>query len=101
MRAAALARHLGVSASTLSAAIKRLTALGYVARTRDERDGRAVALRLSPQGARAMQGGSVLDSRRVSMLLSRLQTADRVRAIEGLALLAHAAYHMPKTENAR
>ena len=91
VRAADLARHLGVGASTLSAAIKRLTALGYMARARDEADGRAAALRLSPQGARAMQAGSVLDSRRVKHLLSRLSAADRARALDGLALLADAA----------
>jgi DNA-binding MarR family transcriptional regulator len=97
-RAATLARHLGVGASTLSAAIKRLTTLGYISRDRDSGDARAVALRLSAQGARAMQAGSVLDSRLVAAMLSHLSTEQRARAIEGLRLLAQAALRMPRRE---
>jgi MarR family transcriptional regulator, organic hydroperoxide resistance regulator len=96
LRASALARHLGVGASTLSASVKRLTALGYIARTPDGADGRAAALRLSPLGARAMQAGSVLETRRVVALLGRMSRADRRRAIEGLQLLADAALAMPR-----
>lgn len=95
VRAATLARHLGVSKSTLSASIKRLTALGYVAREPDEADARAVALRLSVQGARAMQAGSVLETRRVHKMLSQLAPADRRRAVDGLGLLARASAMMP------
>ena len=91
MRAAALARHLGVVPSTMSAAVKRLSALGYIARGRDARDRRAASLRLSPQGARAMQAGSVLETARVAAMLRRLSAADRARAIDGLELLAAAA----------
>ena len=72
--------------------------LGYISRDRDSGDARAVALRLSAQGARAMQAGSVLDSRLVAAMLSHLSTAQRARAIEGLALLAQAALRMPKRE---
>ena len=96
MRAAALARHLGVGASTLSAAVKRLSALGYIARDRDNGDGRAVSLRLSTQGARAMQSGSVLDSARVATMLSQLRPPDRARALAGLTLLAEAALRLSK-----
>jgi DNA-binding MarR family transcriptional regulator len=95
MRASELARHLGVGRSTLSAAIKRLTALGYIARAKEPRDARAVALRLSAQGAKAMQGGSVLESSRVKILLTSLKADERARAIEGLTLLAQAATRMP------
>src|SRR5262245_8004762 len=55
MRTGDLARHLGVVASTLSAAVKRLTAHGYIVRARERGDGRAIGLRLSAAGARAMQ----------------------------------------------
>jgi DNA-binding MarR family transcriptional regulator len=95
MRSATLAKHLGVGASTLSAAVKRLTSLGYIARDRDDADGRAVSLRLSAQGAKAMQAGSVLDTTRVAAMLSQLIPTDRTRAIEGLALLADAARRLP------
>jgi DNA-binding MarR family transcriptional regulator len=91
MRAGELARHLGVAASTLSAVVKRLTALGYIVRARDRADGRAAGLRLSAAGARAMQGGSVLDTRRVAALLSRLTARERALALDGLALLARAS----------
>lgn len=96
LRASDLARHLGVARSTLSATIKRLTALGYIARSRDRSDGRAAALLLSPHGVRAMQAGSVLETRRVTALLERLTSADRTRAIEGLALLARASAELPQ-----
>jgi DNA-binding MarR family transcriptional regulator len=97
MRAASLARHLGIVPSTLSAAIKRLVALGHVTRTRDHRDGRAIALRLSSQGARAMQQSSVLETSRVAALLGRLDPPDRAVAIRGLALLATAARGLPRS----
>jgi DNA-binding MarR family transcriptional regulator len=91
MRTGVLARHLGIVPSTLSAAVKRLAAQGYVVRTRDGADQRAIGLRLSAAGARAMQGGSVLDSRRVAAMLSRLTAPERARALVGLTLLARAS----------
>ena len=91
IRAADLARHLGVVPSTMSAALKRLTSLGYILRAPDASDRRAAGLRLSPSGARALQTGSVLETRRVTAMLERLTPADRTRAVDGLALLAAAA----------
>ena len=69
---AALARHLGVSPSTLSAAVKRL-------------------VKLANKGAAAMRATSVLDAVRVQRLLAALTVAERRKALEGLALLARAA----------
>ena len=46
VRPTRLARHVGLAASTLSAAITRLTAHGYVIQERDRDDGRAVGLLL-------------------------------------------------------
>lgn len=86
-----MARHLGVAASTLSAAIARLAKLGYVIQRRDSRDGRAVDLLLSPKGAAAMQASSVLESERVKKMLAHLTAPERKRALEGLALLGKAA----------
>ena len=91
VRATALAKHLGLAASTLSAAIARLASLGYVVQHRDARDGRAVDLLLSANGATAMQASSVLESARVKKMLGRLTAAERKRALEGLALLGRAA----------
>ena len=91
VRATALARHLGLAASTLSAAIGRLAALGYVNQRRGARDGRAVDLLLSAKGAAAMQASSVLETARVKKMLSMLTAAERTRALDGLALLGKAA----------
>jgi DNA-binding MarR family transcriptional regulator len=91
VRPTALARHLGVSPSTLSAAVKRLTAHGYIVRQRPDGDGRVRDLRLSKSGVAAMQAASVLESSRVRAMLARLTALDRERALAGLALLAAAA----------
>jgi len=96
MRAADLARHLGVVASTTSAAIKRLTALGFIVREPDSNDRRAAAIRLSRQGVKAMQASSVLEPARVSTMLARLSAANRARALAGLQLLADAASAVEK-----
>jgi DNA-binding MarR family transcriptional regulator len=91
VRPTSLARHLGLAASTLSAAIARLVSLGYVAQHRDTKDRRSLGLRLSRKGAAAMQASSVLESLRVKRMLARLSAGERKRALDGLALLARAA----------
>jgi DNA-binding MarR family transcriptional regulator len=87
----ALARHIGVAASTFSAQLERLVALGYVSRARSAVDRRQWDLRLTPQGALALAATSVLDARRVERVLARLTPAERRRAVTGMALLARAA----------
>jgi DNA-binding MarR family transcriptional regulator len=91
VRAMSLAKHLGLAGSTLSAAIARLAALGYVVQRRNSKDGRAIDLLLSATGAAAMQASSVLDSARVNRMLGQLNAAERKRALEGLGVLARAA----------
>jgi DNA-binding MarR family transcriptional regulator len=98
MRPSVLARHLGIVKSSLSATLKRLESLGYIARVGDATDRRATSLRLTAAGTKAMQAGSVLDTKRVSALLARLAPADRARAVDGLGLLAKAADLLPKKE---
>ena len=90
-RPAALARHMGVGASTVSAALRRLETLGYVARTTADGDRRGAELRLTAQGAEALAGTSVLETARVEALLRVLRPADRARAVDGLQLLGRAA----------
>ena len=86
-----LAKHLGIGTSTLSAAIRRLSGLGYMNRTPNARDRRIVGLTLTALGAKAMAGTSVLDPARVTRILARLTAAERRQAVNGLSFLARAA----------
>ena len=89
--ASALARHLDVGGPTMSAAVKRLVRLGYVEQSRHPDDARRLELRLARKGAAAMRDSSVLDAVRVKKLLGILKPAERRAALDGLAMLAHAA----------
>lgn len=91
MRPTDLAKHLGVAASTLSAAINRLAKLGYASLGRAAGDRRAVDLRLTAKGAAAMQASSVLDAALVEKMLKQLSAGERKRALEGIGLLARGA----------
>ncbi len=86
-----LARHMGVTPSTMSLTVDRLARGGYVKRGADPRDGRRVALRITRAGARLRDQMTVLDADRVREMLGRLRPADRKVALRGLELLAHAA----------
>jgi DNA-binding MarR family transcriptional regulator len=87
----ALARHTGVTASTMSLTVDRLVRAGYVRRDRDREDARRVNLRLTRAGLRVRREKSVLDPKLVAALLRRLSPAARDEALHGLELLAHAA----------
>jgi MarR family transcriptional regulator, organic hydroperoxide resistance regulator len=86
-----LANHLGVTPSTMSLSVQRLVDAGYVRRERDQNDARRVQIRLTRAGVRIKQQQSVLDPALVEALLERLSPVDRVAALRGLALFAHAA----------
>lgn len=86
-----LARHMGVTAGTMSLALDRLERKGYVVRLRDSVDRRRVHVRLTSAGVRIREATSVLDPSRVEALLARMSDADRDAAVRGLALLADAA----------
>lgn len=86
-----LAGHLGVAPSTLSAAIARLSELGYLTSSPSETDRRKRELRLTARGAEAIAATSVLDAERVKALLNKLEPEERKAAVRGLALLARAA----------
>jgi DNA-binding MarR family transcriptional regulator len=85
---AVLARHLGVSPSTLSAAIARLERRGLVRMEPVAGDGRRRRVLLTTAGHEAAVRDSVLDVRRVAALLDALSPAERRRAVAGLKLLA-------------
>jgi DNA-binding MarR family transcriptional regulator len=89
-----LARHMGVTASTMSLNVDRLERAGYVRRERDRRDARQIELRLTETGNRLKQQQKVLDPELAGSLLKRLKGPDRAKAINGLELLAMAATEM-------
>jgi DNA-binding MarR family transcriptional regulator len=93
-RPTSLARHLGIGKPALSAAVKRLAALGFIDVSRAPADGRVLHLRLTRSGAAAMRQHSVLEPARVTALLRRLDPSDRRAALAGLELLARAARQM-------
>jgi DNA-binding MarR family transcriptional regulator len=86
-----LAKHMGVTASTMSLNVDRLEAAGYVRRERSHSDARQIELRLTTAGGRLKQQQSVLEPELVGALLKRLKEPERVRALEGLKSLADAA----------
>jgi DNA-binding MarR family transcriptional regulator len=86
-----LAKHMGVTAATMSLTIDRLERKGYVVRLRDTADRRRVHVRLTSAGVRVRNASSVLDPPRVERMLARLSEEEREAAIRGLRLLADAA----------
>jgi DNA-binding MarR family transcriptional regulator len=91
MRVGELARHLGLTAGTVSAAVDLLAERGLLERVRDEHDRRRVDLRLTEAGARALEADSVLDAHRVHAVLATLAADERRRVVEGLEILAAAS----------
>ncbi len=94
LSAARLAKHLGVGRSTLSDVVSHLVEQSFLESRQDPHDERKKRLTVTPDGIAAMSAISVLDSRRVGEVLARLTPDERLKAIEGLALLAEAAMPM-------
>jgi DNA-binding MarR family transcriptional regulator len=88
---ARLARHLGVAASTLSAALARLQGQGMLTLSPDPADARRRRIQLTAAGRAALAAGSVLDPERLAAVLAGMTQASRRTAVEGLTLLAAAA----------
>jgi MarR family transcriptional regulator, organic hydroperoxide resistance regulator len=86
-----LAEHMGVTPSTMSIAVGRLVAKGYVSRMLDEADRRRVQLRLTDDGARIRAANSVLEPDLVADMLDQLSITEREEALRGLATLARGA----------
>jgi DNA-binding MarR family transcriptional regulator len=89
-----LARHMGVTASTMSLTVDRLERGGYVTRERNVADKRRVDLRLTPSGVRIKRQQKVLEPDLVAAMLARLDADKRRKALAGLELLAAAAREM-------
>ena len=86
-----LQRHLGVAASSVSASLKRLAGLGYLTNEPSTADRRRREIRLTATGLEALADTSVLDTAKLTLLLSYLSPDDRRTAVRGLELLAGAA----------
>lgn len=86
-----LASHMGVTPATMSIAIDRLEAAGYVTRGRSESDRRRAELRLTDAGQRIKSASSVLEPERVRTLLEHIPAKERAAALAGLSRLAQAA----------
>jgi len=87
-----LARHMGVTASTMSLNVDRLERAGYLRRRRARRDARQIELRLTPAGDRLKQRGQkVLHPDLVASLLKQVPEPARTNALRGLEALATAA----------
>jgi MarR family transcriptional regulator, organic hydroperoxide resistance regulator len=86
-----LARHMGVTASTMSITVDRLVRGGYVVRERSTQDKRRLDLRLTPAGLRIKKQQKVLEPELVEAVLARLDERRRKQALRGLELLATAA----------
>lgn len=86
-----LAKHMGVTASTMSLAVDRLERNGYVTRERDAADRRRVRIRLTEAGLRVRRANSVLDPALVAEMLEQLPASERRDALRGLQILARAA----------
>jgi DNA-binding MarR family transcriptional regulator len=86
-----LARHMGVTASTMSLTVDRLEHGGWVKRERSKQDARRVELRLTEAGIRIKKQQKVLEPELVRAMLARLEDGKRKKALRGLELLAEAA----------
>lgn len=95
----ALAKHMGVTPSTMSLNIDRLEKKGYVKRSISPKDARKVEVRISESGLRVREAKSVLDPLLVEGLLNQLGEQDRNEAISGLKKLADAALLFMKSKS--
>lgn len=89
-----LAKHMGVTASTMSLMVDRLEHGGYVRRERSPEDGRRVDLRLTKAGMRIKEQQNVLEPELVAAMLKRLDPPQCRQALDGLELLSEAAREM-------
>ena len=89
-----LARHMGVTASTMSITVDRLVRGGYVVRERSTEDRRRLDLRLTPAGLRIKKQQKVLEPELVAAVLARLDERKRKQALRGLELLAEASHDL-------
>jgi DNA-binding MarR family transcriptional regulator len=91
MRIGALAQRLGVHQSTITRTVERLTAAGFVHRTRNPDNGREVWVEATAHGLALVRTVTERRYQDVVATLSRLTPAERGVVIAGMALYASAA----------
>lgn len=93
IKPAQLAAHLSIARSTLSEALKGLTALGYTQQTprtasKGQRGG--VGILLTPRGLAAIRETSVLEAPRLRAVLETLSPVELRAVARGMSVLASA-----------
>jgi DNA-binding MarR family transcriptional regulator len=83
-----LAEHMGVGRSAMSITVARLVRGGYIAATRDKKDGRRVGLTLTPAGSRVKEQNSILDAQLVTSMFRLVPAAELEKALLGMESLA-------------
>lgn len=86
--ASELARHLGLSRSRLSEALKGLEEAGLIERETD--GGRRKRIRLTKEGERAVTAQDGLSPDPIGAILDELDDEEQDRVVDGLRLLARA-----------
>jgi DNA-binding MarR family transcriptional regulator len=97
MRPTDLAKHLNVSAATVSIALDRLELSGFGERTPDARDGRVTPIRMTEAGHQAMLESSALDPTAVANLLAAMDEEERTVVRRALQIIERAAKRLPET----
>jgi DNA-binding MarR family transcriptional regulator len=85
-----VAQDLEIDLSTASRNLTRLEKQGYVSKVRDEADARAVILRLTTKGKRALSTLSCDERDAFAAVYDRISSAKRAEVIAGLTALAEA-----------
>jgi DNA-binding MarR family transcriptional regulator len=93
-----LADHMDLSRSTLSEAVSKLEAFGYVEKASRGRDRRQVAIVLTSKGVDAVRRTSVLESKRLHAVLAQLSKSERAAIVGGLETLARACRQAVKSK---
>ena len=89
-RMSEVGRALGASASTATGIVDRLTERKLVERVRDERDRRAVLVRLTAEGRKTLDQIASLTNARMRPLLARLTEAELEIVRRAMELLSAA-----------
>jgi DNA-binding MarR family transcriptional regulator len=82
-----IARQLGITSSSATGLIERLSDGGYIRRSHSTRDRREVLLELKPKGRRVMAGFRRLRQTRLTTLMKRLAAGDLRRMTAALRTL--------------